>query len=415
MNDPQYSSELIKCVRCGACKALCPTYLTALDETMGSRGRIAMLGAMTAGSLLPSGRLSDKIFSCILCGACRDLCPTGIDILETIYHGRVKLKNFYRRGRLFSKAVRFSIPRMNSVFSVLRGMQKIFYQPLYKTGKLPYIPEITSVPFKDSAQVYPVRNFRWQNFLSNGVYKNTKKIGRVAIFAGCAVNYFYPHLGGSLLNILLARGYEVVVLKGEVCCGSPMRAMGLEEEAIALARKNVELFNRVRAEAILCMCPTCTMVIKREYPLLINDSIEKIMDVNEFFIRNDFFGAVKALGTTRRIITYHDPCHLNFGLGIKNEPRSILKNIGGIEFIEMQDAGECCGFGGFFSINFKDLSKKIGNKKIRNVSDTHADTLVTSCPGCMIQFENIKRQNSFNIDVMHMVEIVDEAMHGELI
>ncbi|MBI5050099.1 MAG: (Fe-S)-binding protein [Nitrospirae bacterium] len=353
MDDLRYSSELIKCVRCGACKALCPTYLTALDETMGSRGRIAMLGAMKSGSLLPSSRLSDKIFSCILCGACRDLCPTGIDILETIYHGRVKLKNFYRRGRLFSKAAKFSIPMMNSVFFILRGMQKIFYQPLYKIGKLPYIPEITSVPFKDSAQVY----------------KNTKKIGRVAIFAGCAVNYFYPHLGGSLLNILLARGYEVVVLKGEVCCGSPMRAMGLEEEAIALARKNVELFNRVRAEAILCMCPTCTMVIKREYPLLINDTIEKIMDVNEFFIKNDILNSGHnspgELKIRRRIVTYQD------------------------------------------------LSEKIGHKKNRNISDTNADTLVTSCPGCMIQFENIKRQSRLDIDIVHMVEIIEEAMCGE--
>lgn len=392
MNELQYSKELLKCVRCGACKAGCPTYLAALDETMGARGRIAMLHALMEDRLQLTERLSEKIFSCLLCGACGDLCPTGIDILEVIYHGRRKLKSFYNRGRLLIGAARLSPGRMNSIFFILRLLQKIFYHPLYKKGKLPYIPPIATMPFKNTAQVY----------------KNAKRAERVAVFAGCSVNYFYPHLGTALLNILLTRGYEVVVLKGEVCCGAPMRALGLEEEAINLAKKNVSLFSRVRASSILCMCPTCALTIKKVYPLLIGDSIERIMDVNEFFVGNDI---AKGLKTTHRVVTYHDPCHLNYGLGVKDEPRHILKRIQGVEFIEMESAGGCCGFGGFFSINFKDLSQKIGGEKFKNIHNTGANTLVTSCPGCMMQFENIKRQGSSQIGILHMVEVIDEAMH----
>ncbi len=391
MNELQYSEELLKCVRCGACKARCPTYLATLDETMGARGRVAMLQALMEEKLQLTRRLSEKVFSCLLCEACNDLCPTGIDIPEAIYHGRIKLKSFYKRGRLLIGTTRLSLGRMNSIFFILRLLQKIFYHPLYKKGKLPYIPLIAPVPFKNTAQVY----------------KNTKKAERVVVFAGCSINYFYPHLGTALLNILLTRGYEVVVLKGEVCCGAPMRSLGLEEEAINLAKRNVSLFSRIRAQAILCMCPTCTLTIKKAYPLLIGDSIEKIMDVNEFFVNNDI---TKGLKTVRRIVTYHDPCHLNYGLGVKEQPRQILKDIRGIEFIETQDEGECCGFGGFFSINFKELSQKIGDKKFESIHNTGANTLVTSCPGCMIQFENIKRQGSSQVDIMHVVEIIEEAM-----
>lgn len=397
MNELHHQRELSKCVRCGACKAFCPTYLIVPDETMGARGRVAMLGALAEKKLLPTKRLSDKIFSCILCGACRDLCPTGIDILETIYHGRTKLKDSYVKGRLLIKGIRFSLSRMDSVFSILKGMQKIFYHPFYRICKLPYIPEIASVPFKHIPQVYKNTN------------SPARKINRVAIFAGCSVNYFYPRLGFSLLNILITMGYEVVVLKSEVCCGAPMRSLGLEEETIALAKKNVEVFNMIKAQTILSMCPTCTMTIKKEYPLLIGDTIERLMDVNEFFIQN---GIVKELKVNQRIVTYHDPCHLNYRLGIKNEPREVLKNIGGIEFVEMQDAEDCCGFGGFFSINFKDLSQEIGRKKMEDIYNTHADTLVTSCPGCMTQLENLKRKNNSQIDIMHMVEIIDEAIQG---
>lgn len=394
MNEAAYLNELAKCVRCGACKSLCPTYLTVLDETTGARGRIAMLGALMGDRLAPSKRLSEKIFNCILCGACKGLCPTGIDILETIYHGRVRLKGFYNKGRLLMMAMRLSASRMSSAFFILRGAQKLLYHPLYRLGKLPYIPEIASIPFKEAAQVYK---------------KNAKKAGRVAIFVGCSVNYFYPHLGDSLLNVLLSKDYEVVVLKGEVCCGSPMRSLGLEGEAIALAKKNVELFSRVKADAILSLCPTCTITIKNEYPLLIGDGIEKMMDVNEFLIKNDFYRGLKI---SPRVVSYHDPCHLNYGLGIRNEPREILKNIDGIEFVEMEGAGDCCGFGGLFSINFKELSQRIGSKKVKPIHNTHIDTLVTSCPGCITQFESIKRQAGFDIDILHIIEIIDMAIRG---
>jgi len=407
MNEQQYYKELSKCVRCGACKSLCPTYLSALNETMGARGRVAMLGELSEKRLAPTKRLSEKIFSCILCETCKDLCPTGINIPEVIYHGRTRLKNSYNKGRLLSTVLKFSMPRMNTVFFLLRGLQKLFFQPFHKAGryvvatrfrdsfmgKLRYVPPITSKPFKNSVQVH----------------KSIKKISRIAIFAGCNINYFYPHLGDALLNVLLTKGYEVVVTKGEVCCGAPMRSLGLEQEASSLARKNIDLFNKMRVEAIISMCPTCTMVIKQQYPLLVGDSIPNIMDINEFLIKYNF---AKGLKIAHRVVTYHDPCHLRYGIGIKIEPRKILKGIQGINFVEMQNANGCCGFGGFFSLCFNNLSMSIGRKKMDNINNTPADTVVTSCPGCMMQLEGLKRETGTEIDIMHIVEVLDEAMHG---
>jgi len=391
MNESQYCNELSKCVRCGACKALCPTYLTALDETMGARGRIVLLNALIDKKLVLTKGTSERLFSCILCEACSDICPVGINIPEAIYHARVKLKDFYDRGTWIKKGVNLSLSRLDVVLPALRAFQKLFYPILYKAGKLRYIPDIASPPFRNRAQVY----------------KGTKRIGRIALFTGCTINYLYPNLGEALLSILLKIGYEVVILKGEVCCGAPLRSLGFEEEAIRFAKRNVELFNKAQTEAILCMCPTCTMTIKRQYPLLIGDTIEKIMDVNEFFIKKDIISGLKA---DRRVITYHNPCHLSYGLGIKSEPREILKAIKGLEYVEMSDSKDCCGFGGFFSLTFKELSKTIGRKKIDSISNTGADTLITSCPGCMIQLEDLRRENDSKINILHMVEIINEAL-----
>jgi glycolate oxidase iron-sulfur subunit len=393
MTTASYQQDLSKCVRCGACKTLCPTYLITHNEAMSARGRVAMLGEVYGDRLSHTAKLADKIFSCMLCGACKNICPTGIDIPEAMYQGRAVLRQSYKKGRLSRKALKLSISRLDITFPILRVIQKLLYQPLKGAAGLRYIPSITSRPFSKSVQVY----------------KKMKKIGRVAIFAGCSINYFYPNLGYALSRILLSRGYEVVVFKGEVCCGAPLRSLGLEPETAQLARQNIEHFNRVRAEAIISMCPTCTMVIKDQYPLLTGDTIANIMDINEFMLKYDI---ASGLEMDQRTVTYHDPCHLTYGLQIKEEPREILNSIKGIEMSEMKHPDECCGFAGLFSMHFKDIAKEISSNKMENIRKTSADTVVTSCPGCVMQLEGLKRETNAKVSVKHIVEIIDEAMHG---
>lgn len=392
MIETDYYDQLSKCVRCGSCKSVCPTYLTTLNETMGTRGRIAMLEGLGAKKLEPSKELAEKIFSCMLCGACKDQCPTGIDIPEIIYHGRTLLKRAYRKGRILRTVMKYSVSRLDTVIPLIRGGQKLF-RPLRKTGIFRQVPEITSNPFKKRGQVY----------------KNIKKISRVIIFAGCSVNYFYPELGDALSTILFTKGYEVVVFSGEACCGAPLRSMGFEKEASRLAKKNIKHFNKVRADAIVSLCPTCTITIKEQYPVLTGSTIMNIMDLNEFLIK---YGITEGLEVDPKTVTYHDPCHLSNGLGIRDEPRQVLKGIKGIKLVEMKNANDCCGFAGLFISHFKEISRSIGRKKVKNISNTSAGTVVTSCPGCIMQLENMKKETDADFSVRHVVEIIDEAMHG---
>ena len=272
MIDSDLGTELQKCVRCGACKTLCPTYHLTLNESFGARGRVVMLGELCSDNLAPTKQLAERIYSCMLCEACKGVCPTGINIPEVICRGRVLLKKSYKKGFMSKKALRTAITSMGTAMPFARLFQKFFYRPLSRAFGLRNYPEITARPFNKNIQVY----------------KNVKKTGRIAIFAGCNVNYFYPHLGYSLSNVLLAKGFEVVVFKGEECCGAPLRSMGLEDEASDMAKRNLEHFNRVRADAIISLCPTCTMVIRDQYPQLAGGTISNIMDLNEFLIKNNF-------------------------------------------------------------------------------------------------------------------------------
>ncbi len=359
---------------------------------MGARGRVAMLGALVRDELSPTRGLADKIYSCALCEACRGICPVGIDIPEMIYSGRALLKKPYRRGRLIRRALSFSLKRMDMISPFARLLKKSVYNPLKPLFHWRELPDITSRPFKRRTQVY----------------KLERKSGRAAIFAGCNVNYFYPELGEALSRVLLGLGYEVVVFKGELCCGAPLRSLGLEDEAADMAKRNIEHFNRVRAEFLISLCPTCTMVIRDHYPMIAGGTIGNIMDLSEF-LSEDILP--DGLEVPDQVVTYHDPCHLNFGLGIREKPRVILRHIKGVQLKEMRHPQQCCGFAGLFSLHFKSLAASISESKMQDVMSTGASTVVTSCPGCIMQMEATGKAMGMDKRIIHIVELIDEAMN----
>jgi glycolate oxidase iron-sulfur subunit len=349
---------------------------------MGARGRLVLIRGLLSGDLKPSAALNERVFSCLLCNACLSACPLGIDIPEAIYHGRALLKESDKKRRLLRSSARFFAKWPDLSFKIMKMSRNLFLPLLARKGIIPFCPDFPETPFRKLEQVHRVRN----------------KQGRVAIFTGCSINYLFPTLGESLINVLRSIGYEVILPKGEVCCGSPLRALGLEKEAVALAKKNYQIFSRLKVEAILSLCPTCSFTLKTEYPKLIGHGLQNATDISAFFM--DKLGFTKQIGKTA---VYHDPCHLAHGLGIRKEPREIIKKAG----FELLDAGksECCGFGGIFCCSNREISQNLLKKSAKNLLDTQAEAVVTSCPGCMLQLG----QEIIDRPVLHLVELIEEA------
>jgi len=285
MEDRKYLDELSNCVRCGSCKAFCPTYDEGLTEAMGARGRLTLLRGLLCGHLQPSPLLRERIFSCILCGACEKLCPPQVGITEAIYHGRKLLFPTDRRTRYLRHFMRFSARRPMLGFRIAQVLQyaginpqkiiDLLGTPRGLTGKNK--AERKKLPFTITLPDSPLRD-------SHQVYKPQRKIGRIALFTGCSTNFLYPRLGKSLINVLTHLGYEVVLPVGEVCCGAPFRSLGMEDDAVELARKNHATFSKLNAEAVLSLCPTCIISIKTHYPNLIGKGLENAMDVSAFLV-----------------------------------------------------------------------------------------------------------------------------------
>src|SRR5512134_1931260 len=158
--------DLSRCTLCGSCKAVCPTYELAATEGMSARGRIALVKSLSEGGLAPSALLNDRLFSCILCGACSGICPLGIDIPEAMYRGRHLLRKSDRKRTFLRYLLKFSTSWPDLSFKLL-SVSRDFLLPLLSRRKLiPFRPEIPDQPFHVIEQVHKV----------------SKKKGRVAVF-----------------------------------------------------------------------------------------------------------------------------------------------------------------------------------------------------------------------------------------
>jgi glycolate oxidase iron-sulfur subunit len=246
---------------------------------------------------------------------------------------------------------------------------------------------------------------------------------RVAFFTGCLIEYIYPQIGISLVNLLKNQGIEVIIPKEQYCCGIPLLTSGNREGARFLAKKNVELFTQLGVDYIVNACATCGSTLK-DYEKLFENSefgkrnsksgirkaefekrkwADRIYDITEFLVK---FTDLKFKKTMEARVTYHDPCHLKRRQGIYTEPREILKSTGSIDFIEMEEADSCCGGGGLFSFKYYDISKKIAQRKIENSNSTKSDYIVTACPGCILHLNNMLNHNESKQKTIHLVELL---------
>ncbi len=325
------------------------------------------------------------MFSCLLCGKCKTLCPLGINLEEVFYYGRNLLQKTDKKRNLFRLFSKFAFQNTDMSIAISKPFHKIINRSLIHKGLLPKDIEYCETPFQKT-----------------GVFRaKDDKIGRVAVFSGCTVKHVYPELAFSLGHVLSFHNYEVVFPNAEVCCGAPFRSLGMDDTAKKYARKNYDIFRHLNVDAIVSLCPTCVVALKMYYPKLLGESFsDNIYDVSTFLI-DKIKAATKPF---EQKVTYHDPCHSINILNTKHEPRQLLKSVGA-EVVE-PDKSICCGFGGTFSFFFKQTSKAILQASIHNLNNTGASSIVTGCPNCILQLS----KQIGDKPIYHIIEVIEEAL-----
>ena len=415
----KFETDLERCTKCGFCTSWCPVYQEEHVESSLARGKNMMIRALVAGELEYTKEFADRLNKCLLCMTCTVNCPAKAQIPSVIVAARadkVKARGIsfpyniiYRllipHRTLFGGVVRFASWFQGIFLPKTEGTIRHLSFFLSALGKGRQMPSIAP---KFLRQLIPLVN-------TSPAGVETKM--RVGYFTGCMTDFVFPELGRNIVNFLTKNGVEVVVPREQGCCGAPVYlGAGDFDTGRKLADTNIRAFEDFYY--VVSDCATCTSALK-SYAKFLADTPErketyakfgdKVKDISEFLVDVLKLPASTyqaAPGVKGKKVTWHDPCHLVHHLGIKDQPRQIIKSIPDVEYVEMPNADRCCGMAGTFSIYYYDLSKEIANKKMEAIEASGADIVVTACPGCQVQLIDNIIKHKMPQKVMHIMELL---------
>jgi glycolate oxidase iron-sulfur subunit len=422
------SDELARCNRCGYCLRTCPTYRATGSEADVARARNELVRSVVRGRDELLEEMHDRFFQCLLCGACTESCLTDVETDELMVrareayrqtHGEPWLQRFIFKELLpnparLARYVRLIALGKNTGVSGLArtlGLLKIISPKLAKAEGV--VERMPGRSFRDQLESL---GFKPVSDLPQGFWRLEPSANAggpaVAFFVGCGSNFQAPEELVSSVRLLAAGGCEVTAVPN-CCCGLPPYSYGDREAARALARQNLEVLGHLEFDYLVTECGSCSSFLKR-YPNLLAETeqaaeseelVAKVRDITEV-LPELTLPDPKPLN---RKVTYHDPCHLGRKQSIKAQPRELLQRIPGLQYIELREADWCCGGAGSFNLSNPDLSVQILDRKMENIKRSGADTVVTSCPACVIQLAYGVRRADLDIEVRHLCDVLAEA------
>ena len=403
------SNEILRsCVHCGFCTATCPTYQVLGDELDSPRGRIYLIKDM-----LETGRPADEktvkhVDRCLSCLACMTTCPSGVHYMHLVDHAREYIEKTYARP-VFERVLRWLLAKILPYprrFRIALLLAKIG-QPFVKLISVPrlkamfeMVPKvIPPVSRNDDAQVFPAMG---------------KRKMRVALMTGCAQRALNTDINDATIRLLRRLGCDVVIARGQGCCGALTHHMGKTAESHNTARKNINAWitemNGEGLDAVVINTSGCGTTIKDYRHMfrcgpLSDDAIRVsaiAMDVSEVLMKLDMpEGSDQGLR-----VAYHAACSLQHGQQIKTYPKVLLERVG-YEVIEPLDSHLCCGSAGTYNLMQPEISGQLKERKVRTLEARQPDVISAGNIGCMMQIGS-----GTEVPIVHTVELLDWATGG---
>jgi len=403
---------LRSCVHCGFCTATCPTYVVGRDERDSPRGRIYLIKELLETGRAPDAHDVEPLDHCLSCLSCETTCPSGVMYRRLIDHARVEVETRYARDPL-DRALRsllvWLLPHRGR-FRAALGLARLGRPLAPLLARLPKIGPRLEAMLRLAPAHLPTRDSRPGPFKAAG-----PKRGRVGLLTGCAQSVLAPGINAAMIRVLNRAGIEVVLPKGEGCCGSLAHHLGREEVALASARANIDAWMReIEGEgldAILVTASGCGATIKDYGAMLADDPAYAgkaarvaalAKDPSEYLIGLDL-----AFPAPRRLrAAYHSACSLQHGMKIVDAPKKLLA-AAGFTVLTPAEAHLCCGSAGVYNILQPKIAGELRDRKARNLERLRPDVIAAGNIGCLTQIGS-----AAVAPVSHLVELLDWAQGG---
>jgi glycolate oxidase iron-sulfur subunit len=414
------AQEIIdKCVHCGFCLPVCPTYVLWHEEMDSPRGRIYLMKMAAEGGASINPGWVGHFDSCLGCVACMTACPSGVDYGKLIEATRAQIERHYNRSLteklhrrlLFATLTRperlnvFRWPLLAYQKSGLRallqssGLLKVL--PRFVTSMEALLPKLAAR--EDLPEVTPA---------------NGEKRKRVGLLLGCVQRVFFSQVNVATARVLAAEGYEVVAPREQPCCGALLVHAGEEERAQQLARATIDVFERANVDYIISNAAGCGSNLK-EYAHLLRDDPAYAERAKRFSAKCRDICEVLGGSPTRAErkpiaarAAFHDSCHLQHAQGVRAQPRSLLAQIPDLELLELPESAICCGSAGIYNLVQPDAANELGDRKASLIAPLRPSLVVTGNPGCALQLRASLERAGHPIPVLHTIQLLDASIRG---
>jgi glycolate oxidase iron-sulfur subunit len=396
-------------------------YLSTGREADAARGKLALLEGLADRMFEAPTGVMERLGRCLMCGACAQRCPVGVEPLELFARARFIVKETMGLSPVQRLALQqiLAVPhRCNRIIGVVAGAMRrlpgarrqINDSSVPRRGPLPQRPRYFVPPAAESFLDALRRHG------TPGPGSSTGTGPRVALFAGCLLDKLFPSVAHSLLRTLASSASHIILPQDQGCCGMPAVSAGDLSTFTRLVRHHVRLFSREPFDYLVTACATCSSTIRTLWPKLCplqsralgSEAVrisEKTMDITEFLCHISGFRQPRQAGIAPIPVTYHDPCHLKKSLGVSREPRTLIQADPRYRLVEMQGADTCCGMGGSFALRHAGIAMQIGARKREQIAATGAAIVATACPACMIQLKELLATHTPAIQVRHILEL----------
>ena len=235
---------------------------------------------------------------------------------------------------------------------------------------------------------------------------------RAALFITCLSDLFFPRIALATAEVLRRLGVDVEFPEGQTCCGQPAFNSGYRREARAVAGHFMDVFEPY--EFVVAPSGSCVSMVREHYPHLFEDQPEekaRALDLaGRTFELSQFITRVLGVESTGarfpHSVVYHDSCHSLRSLGLREEPRRLLRAVEGIDLRELPGSETCCGFGGLFSVKFPEISLTMCADKIERIESTGAEFVVATDASCLMHIGGALEKKGSKVKTLHIAEVL---------
>jgi len=408
--DNKASEKILrKCVHCGFCNATCPTYQLLGDELDGPRGRIYLIKDMLENNKPANEKVVKHIDRCLSCYSCMTTCPSGVNYMHLIDHGRSHIEKTYKRP--------FKDRVMRSFLSKVLSNSTYFKTVAILTQLIRPFRFIFPKKLSEMINLMPGK-FPKKILSRKRIYlaENKKKpVARVALLTGCVQKVISPQINEATIRLLNRHNIEVVVSKQIKCCGSLNHHLGKEQSAHLIFKKNISTwydeYIKNGLDAIISNTSGCGTTLKdygfifrsdKDFKKKAKKVSELTKDITEYLSENVKLNFIQKQKNTKTYkIAYHSACSMQHGQKVHEEPVNLIKKTGN-EVLDIADGHMCCGSAGTYNLLQSDIANRLLKNKILNIEKIKPQIISTGNIGCITQIAQ-----GTKIPILHTVEIID--------